>query len=84
MAEARSALRIGMTPDVVERLLIENTPVSKGSGVGLKNVNERIKLYFGDQYGVLIESEPDVGTCITLLLPVIRCETEEVGSVGKK
>ena len=75
---------LGMKPEVVERLLIENTPVSKGSGVGLKNVNERIKLYFGDQYGVLIESEPDVGTCITLVLPVIRCETEEAGNLGKK
>lgn len=65
---------LGMKPEVVERLLVENTPVSKGSGVGLKNVNERIKLYFGDRYGVLIESEPDAGTCITLVLPIIRCE----------
>lgn len=75
---------LGMKPEVVERLLIENTPVSKGSGVGLKNVNERIKLYFGDRYGVLIESEPDAGTCITLVLPIIRCEQEEGSDVGKK
>ena len=75
---------LGMKPEVVERLLIENTPVSKGSGVGLKNVNERIKLYFGDRYGVLIKSEPDEGTCITLVLPIIRYETEEASDVGKK
>lgn len=75
---------LGMKPEVVERLLIENTPVSKGSGVGLKNVNERIKLYFGDRYGVLIESEPDAGTCITLVLPVLRCETERRSDDGQK
>ena len=75
---------LGMKPEVVERLLIENTPVSKGSGVGLKNVNERIKLYFGDRYGVLIESEPDAGTCITLVLPIIHCETEGAGGDGQK
>lgn len=75
---------LGMKPEVVERLLVENTPVSKGSGVGLKNVNERIKLYFGDKYGVMIESEPDAGTCITLILPVVHCETEEVSGVGEK
>ena len=75
---------LGIKPEVVERLLIENTPVSKGSGVGLKNVNERIKLYFGDRYGVLIKSEPDEGTWITLVLPIIRYETEEASDVGKK
>lgn len=75
---------LGMKPETVARLLIENTPVSKGSGVGLKNVNERIKLYFGDRYGVLIESEPDAGTCITLVLPIIRCTQEEEGDVGQK
>jgi two-component system sensor histidine kinase YesM len=75
---------LGMKPEVVERLLVENTPVSKGSGVGLKNVNERIKLYFGDRYGVLIKSEPDEGTCITLVLPIIRYETEEASNVGQK
>lgn len=75
---------LGMPPEVVDRLLIENTPVSKGSGIGLKNVNERIKLYFGDAYGVRIESEPDVGTCITLVLPVIQYDETEAMHYGKK
>ena len=62
---------IGMQKDLVDRLLVEHFPISKGSGVGLKNVNERIKLYAGDAYGVMIESELDVGTTITLHLPVV-------------
>ena len=65
---------LGMTPDVVERLLSgEGEPKvpGRGSGIGLKNVQERIRLYFGPQYGVTIESEPDVGTKVTLRLPAV-------------
>ena len=68
---------LGMTPDVVERLLTtgpeSNRPGStkKGSGIGLKNVQERIRLYFGPEYGVTIDSEPDEGTTVTLHLPAV-------------
>ena len=37
----------------------------------MKNVNERIRLYFGEQYGLSIESEPDEGTAIRIHLPAI-------------
>ncbi len=67
---------LGMSKEIVDRLLVENVPVSKGSGVGLKNVHERIKLYFGDEYGVAIESEPDVGTRITLIQPLRKYKEE--------
>lgn len=46
----------------------------EGSGVGLHNVHERLCLYYGDGYGVEIESEPDEGTCVTLRLPQVREE----------
>lgn len=62
---------LGMTPEVVERLLSEPTQSKKGSGIGLKNVNDRIILYFGSDYGVSIESEPDEGTTVTLRMPVV-------------
>ncbi|HWQ57993.1 MAG TPA: ATP-binding protein, partial [Clostridia bacterium] len=68
---------IGMPKELVDRLLVEHFPISKGSGVGLKNVNERIKLYAGDAYGVIIESELDVGTTITLRLPATPYTGEE-------
>ena len=41
-------------------------------GIGIKNVNDRIKIYFGDQYGVTIISELDVGTEISILIPKIQ------------
>ena len=44
----------------------------------MKNVNERIKLYFGDYYGLIIHSEPDEGTVIRIHLPIqIYTETIE-------
>lgn len=62
---------LGMTKEQAEGLLTEKPQVrsGKGSGIGVKNVNERIKLYFGKPYGLLIESEPDEGTVIRIHLP---------------
>lgn len=68
---------LGMTQDVVESLLTtgpesnRRDSTKKGSGIGLKNVQERIRLYFGPQYGVSIQSEPDEGTTVTLHLPAV-------------
>lgn len=62
---------LGMTEEKVAGLLGENNNDSsrRGSGIGVKNVNERIKLYFGDGYGLSIQSEPDEGTVVTIRLP---------------
>ena len=63
---------LGMSEDMVETLLSKNfVPSKKGSGIGVKNVNERIKLYFGSEYGLKVESEPDEGTKITIHLPAV-------------
>lgn len=64
---------LGMTKEQVESLLSESPHVTsrKGSGIGVKNVNERIRLYFGEQYGLQIDSEPDEGTLIRIHLPAI-------------
>lgn len=62
---------LGMTSGQVQSLLDEENHVSskRGSGIGVKNVNERIKLYFGEDYGLTIWSEPDEGTIISIRLP---------------
>ena len=46
----------------------------KGSGIGVKNVNERIRLYFGEGYGLSIFSEPDEGTTVQISLPAVSCQ----------
>lgn len=64
---------LGMTQAQVESLFSNSIPVTskKGSGIGVKNVNERIKLFFGEEYGLTIHSEPDEGTNIIIHLPAV-------------
>ena len=68
---------IGMPPEQMKQLLTNGSYKRKrGSGIGLKNVDQRIKLYFGEEYGLEIRSEPDVGTRITIHLPM-KMEVDE-------
>lgn len=43
----------------------------KTGGVGIMNVNQRLKLYFGDEYGLRFESEYEKGTVATIVMPVL-------------
>lgn len=61
---------VGMTKEQCNEILQRET--SDKTGIGIKNVNDRIKIYFGDQYGVTIKSELDVGTEISILIPKIQ------------
>ena len=45
-----------------------------GSGVGVCNVDERIKLYFGPDYGLEFESREDEGTTVFIHLPAVKKE----------
>lgn len=61
---------MGMDEATIEKILKgEINPEAKGSGVGVYNVDQRIKLYYGDSYGLNIESELYEGTIVTLTLP---------------
>lgn len=73
----------GMTEDIVESLLKKVHASKKGSGVGIRNVNERIKLYFGSIYGLEINSEPDDGTSIKIHIPIIKYDDYEKGGNKK-
>ena len=64
----------GMPEETVERLLDQSyaaAPGTKGSGIGLRNVHQRIRLTFGEEYGLAIHSEPDAGTTVCIRLPVL-------------
>lgn len=60
----------GIKPEDLKDLLEKEAKSTSGSGVGLKNVNGRIKLRYGDEYGVTIESELDVGTAVIIRIPL--------------
>lgn len=67
----------GMPEEKVHLLTeILNSPFSKVNpskesiGYGIRNVQERIKLTFGEKYGLSIESEVEKGTTVTVQLPI--------------
>lgn len=59
----------GMTPEKVNELVKSLNDDTVYHGVGLKNVYQRIRIYYGDKANVLIHSEEDVGTTITVVIP---------------
>lgn len=64
---------IGMPKEQVEKLLTKgDSPRKRGSGIGLKNTNQRIKLYYGEKYGLRIKSVPDTGTRVRICIPLQR------------
>lgn len=61
---------VGMSPEQLEAIM-QHGPTDR-TGIGIKNVNDRLKIYFGRNYGLSITSEPDVGTCVEIRMPRIR------------
>ena len=44
--------------------------------IGMSNVHNRIRVNFGEAYGLSVESEPGIGTTVTLIMPIVT-EKEE-------
>ncbi|WP_217593612.1 sensor histidine kinase [Cohnella sp. GbtcB17] len=47
-----------------------------GRGIGLRNVHERIKMQFGESYGLRVDSRPGEGTTVELAIPGRQDEEE--------
>lgn len=64
---------LGMSCGELERLReqMKSHMIKESSHIGINNVNQRIKLYFGDEYGVFIESEEGMGTVVAVRFPKI-------------
>lgn len=62
---------IGMSEErlTMIRNRIDNPDLDSEEIFGLHNVNERIRLRFGDEYGITVESQYGKGTCVTVKLP---------------
>jgi two-component system sensor histidine kinase YesM len=63
---------LGMTPEQLGKIRFNGEQDTRNQGIGIRNVNERIKLYFGHEYGIQIRSEIEVGTCVTITIPKLE------------
>ena len=63
---------VGMDQAQIEAILRKER--SDHTGIGIKNVNDRLKIYFGEGYGITIHSEPDEGAVVTIRMPQVREE----------
>lgn len=77
---------VGMTEEAVEKInnYLEKVAVStvgegKKGGIAMKNVNSRIKLLFGEEYGINVYSTENIGTDIKIILPKLRRGRYEEG-----
>lgn len=53
-----------------ELLKLQESMEQSENGMGLRNVNARIKLQYGSRYGVRLESQPYLGTIVRMELPL--------------
>lgn len=71
---------------VVSAMHAPHSPANRGRGrgYGIRNVNERIKLYFGNDYGVQLYSTPGVGTTVLIRIPMERAASQAPESLDSK
>ncbi|MBZ9624881.1 sensor histidine kinase [Clostridium sp. FP2] len=63
---------LGIEPEVLKHILEYREKDNTSSGVGVKNVHERIQLSYGSEFGLEIQSEIEEGTTIKIWLPLIK------------
>ena len=61
---------VGMSAEQIEAIM--HSDASDRTGIGIRNVNDRLQIYFGKNYGISISSEPDVGTCVEIRMPKLK------------
>ncbi|GGL09502.1 signal transduction histidine kinase [Sphaerisporangium melleum] len=62
----------GMEPERVRRLLTGEQPSGEGGGIGLANVDVRLRQIYGQEYGLVIDTAPDKGTTVRMRVPKTR------------
>ena len=80
---------VGIPPEKLARITAmmndNSDEIRFERGFGLDNVNKRIKLYYGKQYGLSINSEYQTGTCVTLVIPAQKDDAiNESGSTSDR
>lgn len=75
---------VGMPPDVLNKMRAAleeerqptNQPDTHGNGIAMYNVNQRIKLAFGRDYGLFVYSTENLGTDVEIWMPKVYTKEE--------
>ncbi len=71
----------GVDPQHIE-MVLSGRAEAANSSIGLKNINERIRITFGEQYGIHVENRQPSGTKVTVLLPYEEGLHEDAADCG--
>ncbi len=65
---------IGMTKEALSTIFQKKISDKRHNGVGMKNIQDRLKMHYGPDYGLIVESEEGVGTVVKVIIPYKRME----------
>ncbi|MBS5958392.1 MAG: sensor histidine kinase [Clostridiales bacterium] len=65
---------IGMSKEALASVFKEKVSDKRHNGVGMKNIEDRLKMHYGPDYGLFVESEEGRGTTVTVTIPFKRME----------
>lgn len=69
----------GMSEEAISKIKDElEKNIQKSNSIGLMNINNRLKLNFGEQYGIYINSRMNEGTTVSIKIPVLGDEVDNV------
>ena len=63
---------VGMDAQKLQALTRSLSREERSSHIGLRNIQNRIRLMYGEPFGLYLSSSPGEGTSVTVMLPVIR------------
>lgn len=66
---------VGMNDEMIARILNDDRKSnSRFGGIGVRNINDRIKMHFGENYGLTYRSEPGKYTVASIFLPAVQAD----------
>lgn len=75
---------IGMSEKVIYKIFNEHNANYQSNGVGIYNVQMRLKLHYGNNYGITYESKTGVGTTATITVPKKFIQEKNSDNSGKE
>jgi two-component system, sensor histidine kinase YesM len=76
---------VGMTEEKIQQIVTKNnprrnTPTMVSGGYAIRNVIERLELYYSSHYQLVFDSKPGTGTTVTVRIPVIIAQKADFGA----